>query len=220
MRVKLRSSSIALGAIGLMWVAGAGAGVDRPATRPAHEAVHSEKLIQFPTRDAEGHMRWKSFEQMHEYFVTGFISSDGFGLARMPTPRQMARRSTLYFDGVDFRIGNVQLLSTPAEEKPFIYETKSDVTMKAISDAGRRDLRACETDAVAQLKAGRDAVMTMDHGQPVVIGALRAGDECASCHQVKKGEMLGAFVYPLVPVEDVQAQRLMPTSRPSKAAVK
>ena len=217
---RIRFSSVALGAMGLMCAAIAAAQADRPATRPAHETVNSEKLVQLPTRDSEGHMRWKSYEQMHDYFVTGFINSDGFGLSRMPTPRQMARRSTLYFDGVDFRIGYVQLLSTPQGEKPFVYETKTDVTMRSISDAGRRDLRAYETDAVGQLKSGRDAVMTMDHEQPVVIGAVRAGEECVSCHQVKKGDMLGAFVYPLVPVEEVQAQRAMPTSRPSKASKK
>ena len=220
MRLKLNRSSIALGAIGLMWVSGAGAEAGRPATRPAHAAVQSEKLLQLPARDSEGHMRWKSYEQMHDFFVTGFINSEGFGLSRMPTPRQMARRSTLYLDGTDFRIGGVQLLSTPEGEKPFVYDTKGDATMRSISKADRRGLHAFEADAVAQLKAGKDAVMEVDHGLPVVIGAVRAGDECVNCHQVKKGDMLGAFVYPLIPVEELQTGLTKPTTQPSKALKK
>jgi hypothetical protein len=57
----------------------------------------------------------------------------------------------------------------------------------------------------------RQAVRDLDNSQRLivekradrglrVVGAIRAGDECLGCHKDKHaGDMLGAFVYTLVP---------------------
>jgi len=36
-----------------------------------------------------------------------------------------------------------------------------------------------------------------------MVGSLRAGKDCMECHSVRRGELLGAFSYELVPVRPV-----------------
>jgi hypothetical protein len=162
-------------------------------------------------------MEWKDYDQMHDYFVEGFVNSPGFGRSRMVTPRDLARLSTLYIEGVSYAIGEIQLISTREEAEPFVYDTRGDATMRATRDAGHRPLKAPEANAIKQLKAGKDAVLVANGSRPMIVGAVRANESCLDCHQAKKGDLLGAFTYPLNPVDEPQiVKRGIPTSRSSK----
>ena len=181
------------GCVALLWSAHGGA-----TTQPAERMPH---VVELPQPDENGVRHWRSYEQMHDYFVDGFVNSEGAGLSRMPTPRQMARWSLFYMEGTDYGIGNVQLVSLNKGEKPFAYDTRGDASMKSIHGAKHRSLSQQELRAVGQLNAGRDAVLAGNQDGPLIVGAVRATASCLECHQVKEGEMLGAFVYRLVPRE-------------------
>ena len=201
------------------------AGAERPAdtasspsTQPSPTHNPAPRVSGLPAWDQAGHRRWKDYQQMHAYFVEGFINTEGEGLGRMPTPRSMARFSTLYIDGVDYRIGNVQLISIPDDANPFVYDTPADASMKSIHRAARRPLLPHEITAVRQLKAGSHAVLVADGTRPVLVGALRATESCLACHEGTKGDLLGAFTYPLVPDQPLFIETLKPTTRPATSS--
>jgi hypothetical protein len=40
-----------------------------------------------------------------------------------------------------------------------------------------------------------------------MVGSLRAGKNCLECHSVRRGELLGAFSYELVPTRPLPAKK-------------
>ena len=184
-----------------------------PATRPTTApAAHAGDLPAAgpPTADLGKDGKWSSYEAMHQYFVNRFVESNGFGFERMMTPRMMARSNVLYMEGEHFRIGTVELISLGggkdakgADATPFVYKTPHLDAMKMTigSKAEHRPLKDVEAEALAKLRAGRQSVLAGDNDHPTLVGAVRATSDCLKCHEVKDGELLGAFSYPLVPVK-------------------
>ena len=142
-------------AVGVVWagLAGAQSKEGGPATQLGHSRSESEP----PMRDQHGVQQWTDYEQMHAFFIDGFVKTEGAGNDRMITPRKMARSSTLYIEGELFRVGSVHLISTRAEGKSFAYDTQSDASMRSIQHARRRTLQPYEAQAVTQLKSGSEA---------------------------------------------------------------
>jgi hypothetical protein len=140
----------------------------------------------------------------------------------------MARSNVLYMEGQHFRIGNVELISlggagggkgaAGGEAKPFVYATPHLDAMKmTINKAEHRPLKEVEAKALAQLRAGRESVLAGDSDHPTLVGAVRATADCLKCHDAKQGELLGAFSYPLVPVEAPGDAPAAPAPVPKKA---
>ena len=181
----------------------------QPATGPA--AKPADLRCDRPGRrqpDKPG--EWASYDAMHQYFVKRFVASDGFGYERMMTPRTLARSNVLYMEGQHFRIGTVELISLGGGKdakgggaaKPFAYTTPHlDAMKETIKKAEHRPLKEVEARALAQLREGRQSVLAGDNDRPTLVGAVRAIADCLKCHDAKEGELLGAFSYPLVPVE-------------------
>jgi len=96
-RVKFGIAGFATIATGLIWSAYAGS---PPSTRPAFHPPVAHLEPGLPRPNETGVMEWKDYDQMHDYFVEGFVNSPGFGRSRMVTPRDLARLSTLYIEGV------------------------------------------------------------------------------------------------------------------------
>lgn len=166
-----------------------------PATRPSDPLPEMKDALD--GRDQP--RQWKNFTQMHDYFVDGFVNTEGRGLSRMVTPRQMSRYNTLYVDGVDWHIGNVQLISVGKGRPPFAYDTPADATSKTIKNSPCRPLSDGEAAALDALKSGKQAVMVSNHDRPLLVGAVRAASSCLKCHDdAKVGDLLGAFTYPLL----------------------
>ena len=72
--------------------------------------------------------------------------------------------------------------------------------MKAKKDganAAKRSPDAFETEALAKLRGVDEVVMQSSEREMRVLGAIRARQECLSCHKVDVGAMLGAFSYTL-----------------------
>jgi hypothetical protein len=166
-----------------------------PATRPFDPLPEMKDSLD--GRDQP--RQWKNYTQMHDYFVNGFVNTEGRGLSRMVTPRDLSRYNTLYVEGIDWHIGNVQLISVPKVGEPFAYDTPADATKKTIKNSPCRPLNDGETTALAALKSGKQAVMVEDRNRSLLVGAVRASESCLKCHDdAKKGDLLGAFTYPLL----------------------
>lgn len=153
--------------------------------------------------------KWTTYDAMHDFFVDRFVESEGFGIGRMMTTRDIARSNTLYVNGESYRIGAVRLVSLGEPDKDgkpgkaFAYEPGenfmfNDPRRNALKESEKKALGPFESEAMTKLRAGEQTVFGTEAGKPMLIGAIRAKTECIECHKVKEGTLLGAFRYPLI----------------------
>ena len=69
--------------------------------------------------------------------------------------------------------------------------------MQELSDKATRPLTELEIKGLEQLRAGEDLHVQAQLNTIRMVGALRARKQCIECHQVERGEVLGAFSYEL-----------------------
>ena len=131
-----RSTILLFGALSAAFASAAVPPATRPsatqpsATQPTQVKALKVHAFNEPVPGAENG-KWKSYAAMHNYFVEGFVNTEGFGFGRMMTPRQAARSNVLYVEGETYRIGTVNLISLgDAPEKgkpaaPYAYEAKN-----------------------------------------------------------------------------------------------
>jgi hypothetical protein len=162
----------------------------KPATRPASAPIYA----------GQAKDEWESYQAMHAYILDRFVRSEGFGMERMPRVHDAPRYKRLYADGVRYVIGHVELISLNDGKEPFIYWSGFDDAMKNAlkGDHLHVSLVEGEADALAQLKEGKEVVLTGADGKRELVGAVRATADCTKCHNVKEGTLLGAFRYPLL----------------------
>lgn len=186
----------------------ASAATSQPAsTRPAQERPL------YAGRRAD---EWASYQAMHAYFLQRFVDGQGFGLERMVDFRD-PRFRRLYADGRRYSVGNVQLISLNGGGAPFAYVTGIDVDKERIRHAAHEPIGDAEANALKMVKDGMTVVLTGNAGHREMIGAIRATAECARCHAVAEGTLLGAFRYPLrpEPVLTRQGKPLLPQQSPN-----
>jgi hypothetical protein len=73
--------------------------------------------------------------------------------------------------------------------------------MDELSQAATRPLDGFEKEALARLQRGEDLLVQEAPMQMRMLGSLRAARQCLRCHQVQRGELLGAFSYQMSPQE-------------------
>lgn len=177
----------------------------------------------------------RNFESLaiaHAAYTEDFAKKPGFGSSRI-----------IFLPGQDYvtLAGKTYRFSTPElvglENEPVVYRRTGgmqNITVAIMSKAElrsrltRRALTSVESNAVVQLRAGKDLVTHKEqvpiyafdkevgHAMGIrAIGALRAEQNCAHCHGVKEGTLLGAFSYALTPTNLV-AMSAPDTSRPTK----
>jgi len=165
-----------------------------------------------------------SLDKMHDTYFDDFSKKPGFGARRI---QYLPPVDYLTLGDETYRFAVPDLLGL--EDEPLAYVRRTyviqlrDLTNHTSRAAlARRPLTPMEVRAVAELRDGKDisviartvAVRTA-HGTNEVagllaVGALRAKAQCAECHQVKEGTLLGAFSYTLVPTNMV-APRVLAT---------
>src|SRR5262249_23112414 len=122
----------------------------------------------------------------------------GFQAHRFMTMPQLAsidppRRS--------WQIVRLELVSLLKHEAPAAYVSKNLPQMDELKDAPTRPLDAFEQRAVARLRSEEDLVIDDSVDRIRMVGSLRAGKSCLDCHSVRRGNLLGAFTYELVPAK-------------------
>jgi len=143
---------------------------------------------------------WSSIEQMHAVYVEKFIQSSGFGVGRMG-PSDLRDRFELVLNGQPHVVKKVELIGLVKHPEPTAYVTFSIPPQKAFftNSSARFDktraLTIFETDALVDLRNGRNDVLGTHDGSAAILGAVRAQEKCLKCHDGKAGNLLGAFSY-------------------------
>lgn len=144
--------------------------------------------------------------KMHDAFVLAFVDSRGFGMTRMPAMAPMLHKPVA---GTPWFVANLELVGVAKHDPPRVFGGpmamdifhRPDERFPLSRDDGRA-MVAEEANALHDLDAGERLIVVPEGVGLRVTGAIRAGDECLGCHKNKRaGDMLGAFVYHLQPVE-------------------
>lgn len=94
-----------------------------------------------------------------------------------------------------WRTTRLELVSLLKHEEPMAYISNRLPQMEALRSAPMRPLGDFERQALAKLKQGEPLVIKAGLNRLRMLGPIFALKQCQECHQVRKGELLGAFSY-------------------------
>jgi len=98
-----------------------------------------------------------------------------------------------------WEVQRLELIGLLSHDRPVAYVTEYLPDLEEMGDAAVRDLDEFEQDGLEQLRTESD-VVTADFPMHIrMLGAVRASQSCLECHQVRRGELLGAFSYVIAP---------------------
>jgi hypothetical protein len=149
--------------------------------------------------------------RMHDYFVSAFVESDGFGYARVtPMMRVMHRYRTQ--GQPSLWVANVELIGIARHDPPVVFASPFQGFLHAPDMPSGSEIAVRPRPEGRPLtQAEREAVQALEDGVPLLVhadgdglratGPIRARNECLACHKGKReGDLLGAFVYTLRPL--------------------
>ena len=146
--------------------------------------------------------QWSSDYALHTYFNNRFLESPGNGMTRMyGDPMRVHDLMRLRITSADtYKLERVELVGVAMHDKPVAYTRASH--------GGRfleaRALTAFEERALVELASGETVSVQADKTGRLVVGALRAKQDCLHCHPgYKSGDLLGALSYRLTPAGDL-----------------
>lgn len=144
--------------------------------------------------------------------VVGFPTPVGLDVSsREPNDYHIALRSSTPMTSKDriWRIRQVELVSLLQHDLPVVYVDPgppNDVSVVQNSlrlvrsgqeEIPTRSLNEMEEASLEALMEGKDRVLAWNESEQrlQLLGAIRAKDACLKCHEVKRGDLLGAFTY-------------------------
>ena len=148
---------------------------------------------------------WMCEEEMHEYYIRRFESSEGFGLSRMPQPPMLDRTGVLQVAGKRYSVDRLELVGLQTGPEPVVYVPRRHNLPFNRADFQSRQLSSFEQKALDRLRMGRTIELSPGTVPDTieVMGALRGDGTCLKCHKnVKEGELLGAFTYRMRRITD------------------
>jgi hypothetical protein len=94
-------------------------------------------------------------------------------------------------------IERLELISLLKFDEPRVYVLDHLPRMDQLSsdEVPTRPLDKFESAALAKLWTEQDVVVELKENHYRMLGSLRAAKQCANCHGVERGELLGAFSY-------------------------
>ncbi|MBX7105173.1 MAG: hypothetical protein K1X57_13915 [Gemmataceae bacterium] len=129
-----------------------------------------------------------------------FANADGWGYMNSRkqvagfVPHQM-RWSPKGAD--DWSLQTLDLVGLLMHDKPVAYVSEKLPRMDQLKTAPTRDLDPFEAAGLTALKAGEDLYARQNATTLRMLGAIRAVEQCTTCHACDRGELLGAFSYTL-----------------------
>ena len=97
-----------------------------------------------------------------------------------------------------WRIARLELIGLLKYDKPKAYVSEFLPRLDELGDAATRDLNEFESAALVRLRTQEDIVIDETPSRIRMLGSLRAGNTCIECHDVRRGELLGALSYEFV----------------------
>ena len=99
----------------------------------------------------------------------------------------------------EYQLKRLELVSLLKHEQPSVYLTENLPRMDLLRDVPMRALDDFERDNLKRLWLGDDIAVAKQGEQLRMLGAIRAGKQCLTCHDAQRGDLLGAFSYHLDP---------------------
>ncbi|MCA9266035.1 MAG: hypothetical protein KDA60_19380, partial [Planctomycetales bacterium] len=170
---------------------------------PRHEGqyreseYHDETVWEFDRRGSTGNeladLHWFGADDFLHPAAWGYV--DGRRRVSGFLPHAFHQRPPVRRDA--YVIGQLNLVSLLRFETPRVYLSGQLPRMDQLSsqETPTRALDAFETEAIGSLHGATDVVIDYQGRQIRMLGALRADSRCLECHQVARGELLGAFTY-------------------------
>jgi len=113
-----------------------------------------------------------------------------------------------------WKIARLELVSLLKHETPVAYISRNLPQMDELRDAPTRPLDAFERQSLDSLRSDEDVVIDKTTDRIRMVGSLRAAKTCLDCHSVRRGELLGALTYELVPARPTR-KRAAPLNPPA-----
>jgi hypothetical protein len=160
--------------------------------------------------------------QFHQQGLFNFLNPNGFGYIK-------DREHVAGFQSHQFRqmpilptgdkapagtmeqwaVLRMELVSLLKHDQPVVYVTRAMPRMEDVKDAPTRPLIPFEEKGLKALKEGEDLATESSGDRIHMVGSLRATKQCMECHQVKRGDLLGAFSWELQR-QTVKAEEVLP----------
>jgi hypothetical protein len=146
---------------------------------------------------------------LHTFGMLDFVHQKGFGYIKDRQhvygfqSHRFSRPLALYGYQSSWRVRTLELVSLLKYKQPAVYLSKNLPRMNELRDAPTRALNGFESAALPRLERGDDLIIHSTRGRIRALGAVRATQNCLSCHEGKRGTLLGAFSYRFDPAECV-----------------
>jgi hypothetical protein len=175
--------------------------------------LHLDSTVDFVNAKGWGYVRDRNHVagfQVHHFRRTPSLGdpatsanddqSVGFSGRRAQEPEPASRADE------EWAVRKVELVSLLKYDEPRVYVTADLPRMDRLSDVQVRSLTAFEQRALRELDAGEDIVNQPALNRVEMLGAIRAAQQCLKCHQVERGDLLGAFSYVLERIQPIREQ--------------
>jgi hypothetical protein len=107
----------------------------------------------------------------------------------------------------EWTLRRLELVSLLKHEKPAVYVSATLPKMDDLANAETREPSTFEAASLKSLRSGESLVARATANHLEMVGALRAARQCQACHQVQRGELLGAFSYELHRTPELKAAK-------------
>jgi hypothetical protein len=97
-----------------------------------------------------------------------------------------------------WKINRLELVSLLKHDEYVVYQTDQLPDMEHIEILPTRPLNEFETRGLKQLFEGHDLEIQATPNRILMLGSLRASNQCLDCHAVQPGDLLGALSYELL----------------------
>lgn len=137
---------------------------------------------------------WTYFDFLHP---TTFGEALDQGTYVANRPHGVSYPSSLLLNSERFSLEKLELMGLLLHESPVVYETDGMPDMESIAkgEIATRALNSFEADSLGKLRNGESLVIENGGEKLLMVGAVRAIDQCSECHQSNPGDLLGAFSY-------------------------
>jgi hypothetical protein len=144
-------------------------------------------------------------EDLHDKVMTDFFKKESFGkivgskraIGFEPHgPTDLKQEiGTAIENAATWQLTRLELVSLLRHNEPRVYVAETIPLMNELEDIPHRALNEFEAKALPQLETERDTVIKETLAGAVMLGAVRAGNDCLQCHNGPRGKLLGAFSY-------------------------
>ena len=132
--------------------------------------------------------------QFHRQQTIDFSHPLGYGLLD-DQRRVTGFQSHRFSEPAGAEVLRLELLGLVVHPEPVVYVSDHLPAMHELSGAPTRSPDEFERTSLEKLRSGESIVWAGSTGGNRMLGAIRSGSRCVTCHGGRRGDLLGAFSY-------------------------